>query len=192
MAASSVAGTYSSSASVRDGYTFASGAQTDRARADAAGCQRRTQRTRATRTSATTAPCPIPHRRHPATTVANKHRATAPVMTQSVDARSNPSNPPVQRADSDAAHQSDVDSDMAGRHRWNRAPGLLRHCRQSRVHPIERSICAPGTGSAEHDDVAQYVALYANASAYPNASSSRRSPAVGCPRRSNAPRADDA
>ncbi len=95
MAASSVAGTYSSNASLRDGYTFSSSAQTTQP---------------AISTNAGTGEVDIRDNRalpYPASPTSHNNGAqqtppTAPVTTQSIDARSNPlSNPPVQRVDSD-------------------------------------------------------------------------------------------
>lgn len=102
MAASSVAGTYSSSASLRDGYTFAPGAQTI--------VREPTQPETSTNAGATASTSnadirnngalPYPASPAPRNNGIEETPATAPVMTQSVDARSNPlSNLPVQLAD---------------------------------------------------------------------------------------------
>jgi S-DNA-T family DNA segregation ATPase FtsK/SpoIIIE len=102
LAASSVAGTYSSSASLRDGYTFASGAQTN--------VREPTQPDTSTNASTSNAgirnngALPQPASPTPHDSGSQQTRATAPVTTQSIDARSNPfSNLPVQSADSDEA-----------------------------------------------------------------------------------------
>jgi DNA segregation ATPase FtsK/SpoIIIE, S-DNA-T family len=103
MAASSVAGTYSSSASLRDGYTFASSAQTI--------VREPTQQETSTNASASNADIrnngALPYPASPTLrdTGIQQPPATTSVTTQSVDARSNPlSNLPAQRTDSDEAN----------------------------------------------------------------------------------------
>jgi S-DNA-T family DNA segregation ATPase FtsK/SpoIIIE len=100
LSASNVAGTYSSSASLRDGYTFASGAQTI--------VREPTQPAISPKAGAsdadihTNGALPYPESPPPRDNGIQQTPATALVTTQSIDARSNASsNLPVQLAESD-------------------------------------------------------------------------------------------
>ncbi|MFT4508862.1 DNA translocase FtsK [Caballeronia sp. 15711] len=96
MVASNVAGTYSSSASPRDGYTFTPGAQTI--------VREPTQPDTSTNAGAihTNGALPYPESPTARDIGVQQTQATAPVTTQSIDAHSNPlSNPPVHRTEID-------------------------------------------------------------------------------------------
>jgi DNA segregation ATPase FtsK/SpoIIIE, S-DNA-T family len=138
MAASNVAGTYSSSASLRDGYTFASGAQTI--------VREPTQPETGTNASTSNAEIrdngalPYPASATPHNNRIQQTPATAPVTTQSIDSRSGPlSNPPVQRADSDET------TNRASNHTWPADIDETAHLSSSDI--AGNSAPNPSTGS---------------------------------------------
>ena len=106
MSASSVAGTYSSSASLRDGYTFASGAQPIVRESAQPETSENESTNNADIRNNGTLPYPVSPTLH--NEGSQQTSAIAPAGTQSSDARSNflSNPPPVQRTDGDAATNS--------------------------------------------------------------------------------------